>query len=162
MLDSYINAAQPDDGNGEEAIKVVVLMVMSGLAVPAFAAAPTDDRLYAALDGLKDRNAARVGWAETPSIWDRHFRSQKLRWPSSMRIEYNIAKSGRIINCDVTESSGSSAFDNAACGALAQVRDLPVARHASGKVVRASRTLDYRLFYGPAFICATGLDEEEQ
>ncbi len=143
-------------------MKLVALVVVSALASPGLASVPTEDRLYAALDNLKESNVARVGWAETPSIWESHFTSQKLRWPSSMRVEYSISKTGRIINCDVTETSGSSAFDNAACGALAQVRDLPVARHASGKIVRASGALDYRLFYGPAFICATGLDEEEQ
>jgi TonB family protein len=143
-------------------MKLVALMVMSALAAPAFAATPTDDRLYAALDSLKDSNAARVGWAEVPSIWQSHFRSEKPRWFNNMRVEYSISKSGRIINCDVTETSGSRAFDNAACGALARVRDLPVARDASGKLVRTNGTFDYRLFYGPAWICGTGLDEEEQ
>jgi TonB family protein len=143
-------------------MKLVALMVMSTLASPALATASTDDRLYTALDGLRDSNVARVGWAEVPSIWASHFRSYLRRWPSSMRVEYSISKTGRIINCGVTETSGSNAFDNAACSALSKLRDLPVGRDADGKLIRTNGSLDYRLFYGPAFICATGLDEEEQ
>jgi outer membrane biosynthesis protein TonB len=104
-------------------VKLIALVAISGLAAPALATAPTNERLYAALDGLKESNVARVGWAEVPSIWDTHFRSEKPRWHNNMRVEYNISKSGRIINCDVTETSGSSAFDDAACRALSRVRD---------------------------------------
>jgi TonB family protein len=142
-------------------MKLIILLAIAGFAVPAMAALPIEQRFETALDGLKDSNTARVGWAEVPSIWQSHFGTKRQRWHNSMRVEYSISRSGRIIACDVTESSGSIAFDNAACGALARVREIPVARGADGKAVRISGKVDYQLFYGPAWICATGLDEEE-
>jgi TonB family protein len=143
-------------------MKFTAFVAVCGLASPAIAAVPVENQAEAALDRLKESNTANVGWAEVPSIWQSHFRLQKARWFETMRVEYSVSKTGRIINCAVMETSGSSAFDNAACGALARVRDLPVTRDANGRAMRSHGKLDYKLFYGPAWICATGLDEPEE
>jgi TonB family protein len=113
------------------------------------------------LNDLRYDSKARIGWAESRSMWDGHAGRPKSRWDWEMKVVYGITASGRMTGCDVVRSSGSAEFDNAACSRLLRESRFEPKRDASGKAVRSSGETTFQLYSRPSWICGTGLDELE-
>lgn len=132
----------------------VTTPVFANPAVLARAQVTPDDALYA----LEQKG----NWSYSPSIWDGRVGGNRRPWAWTMKIDYNVTKSGRVGYCNVTHSSGNDSFDQAACSALTRnVRVTPTVDE-KGRPKLNKQSLDYHLYYRPAWICGTGLDELEE
>jgi hypothetical protein len=137
----------------------IAAIALSLLATfPAFAEEVDPETV---LHDLRYDSKARVGWAESRSMWEGHAGRGKPRWDQEMKIVYGITPSGRMSGCDVVRSSGSANFDNAACSRLLRESRFDPKRDASGKAVRSSGEVTFQLYSRPGWICATGWDELE-
>jgi TonB family protein len=141
----------------------IAAIALSVLATsPAFAEEVDPETV---LNDLRYDSKARIGWAESRSMWEGHVGRSKSRWQYEMKVVYGITASGRMTGCDIVRSSGSAEFDNAACSRLLRESRFEPKRDASGKAVRSSGEATFQLYSQPGWICGTGLDEwdaEEQ
>jgi TonB family protein len=128
-------------------------------ATPAWAESVDPETI---LYDLRADSKARVGWKESRSMWDGHVGRPKARWEWEMKVTYSITPKGRMMNCNVVAPSGSAEFDNAACSRLVRESRFEPKRDASGKAVRSSGELSYRLYFRPGMWCIFDEDPQEE
>ena len=129
------------------------------IAMPAFAnpiTVPVAEVTPEAALGALHRNH---DWRYVPSVWDGHVGGNRSSWAWTMKIDYNVTKSGRIGYCNVTSSSGNDSFDHAACPTLSRTVRMAPLVDDKGNPKLSKHSLDYSLYDRPGFVCATRWDE---